>query len=268
MHSQWKDIHQTSLELLIQVLTSPPTLAYPDFTHPFVLHTDASKDGLAAVLYQEDKKGVLRVSGYGSRSLMQAEKSYHMHAGISEFLILKWSICDHFRDYQYYVPNFVVFTDNNPLTYVLSTAKCNAMGYIWIAELADCNLKIRYRPGARNGDADALSRLPLHYQELSSKEASTDTIDALINSIRAEKLGNSIWTTAIKANNNPKHHTVSCDKVTPFSKVTHWRHSYFKPQMLGSCFMNGSGCTSQNLEYCDIVQWIWTSLYYQQSIIR
>ena len=211
---QWKDVHQASLESLIQALISPPILAYPDFTRQFILHTDASKDGLGAVLYQEDEKGVLRVIGYGSRSLTQAERSYHMHAGKLEFLALKWSVCDHFRDYLYYAPNFIVYTDNNPLTYILSTAKLNATGYRWIAELADFNFKIRYRPGTSNGDADALSRLPLHYQELCSNETSSDTIDAIINGIRVRSSGDSTWIAAVNANNNAKSPTTCSDEVT------------------------------------------------------
>ena len=47
----WQDIHKSSLKLLIQALTSPPILAYPDFTRQFILHTNASKDELDAVLY-------------------------------------------------------------------------------------------------------------------------------------------------------------------------------------------------------------------------
>lgn len=43
---QWKDVNQAALELLIKALTSPPILAYPDFTRQCILHTDASKDGL------------------------------------------------------------------------------------------------------------------------------------------------------------------------------------------------------------------------------
>ena len=39
--------------------------------------------------------------------MTQAERSYHMHAGKLEFLALKWSVCDHFRDYLFYAPNFV-----------------------------------------------------------------------------------------------------------------------------------------------------------------
>ena len=213
----WQDVHQNSLELLIQALTSPPILAYPDFTRQFILHTDASKDGLGAVLYQEDGEGVLRVIGYGSRSLTNAERNYHMHAGKLEFLALKWAVCDHFRDYLYYAPDFVVYTDNNPLTYVLSTAKLNATGHRWVAELSDFNFKIRYRPGKSNGDADALSRLPHHYQELCCKETSTDTINAIINGITVRKQGNSTWITAVNAENYQTSHTTGSKIVTSFN---------------------------------------------------
>ena len=48
----WDQEHQTTLEDLIDCLTSPPILAYPQFDQPYVLHTDASKDGLGAILYQ------------------------------------------------------------------------------------------------------------------------------------------------------------------------------------------------------------------------
>jgi hypothetical protein len=71
---------------------------------------------------------------------------------------IKWAICEQFRDYLYHAPSFVVFTDNNPLTYyVLSTAKLNATGLRWVGALADFNFTIRYRPGKANADADTLS---------------------------------------------------------------------------------------------------------------
>lgn len=56
---------------------------------------------------------------------------------------------------------FTVYSDNNPLTYVLSTAKLNATGSRWVAELADFNFTIKYRPGKENIDADSLSRMPV-----------------------------------------------------------------------------------------------------------
>ena len=114
-------------------------MAYPNFQEPFVLHTDTSKDGFGAVLYQY-QDDILRVVAYGSRSLTPAEKNYHLHSRKLEFLALKWAICDQFRGYLHNAPSFKVYTDNNPLTYVLSSTKSNATALRWIGELADFNL--------------------------------------------------------------------------------------------------------------------------------
>ena len=84
----WTDEHSAILNQLLQRLTSAPILAYPDYSEPFVLHTDASQEGLGAVLYQE-QNNEMRVIGYGSRSLTPAEKNYHLHSGKLEFLALK-----------------------------------------------------------------------------------------------------------------------------------------------------------------------------------
>ena len=113
---EWTDEQQWALEEIVKRLTNPPVLAYPDYSQPFILHTDASKDGLGAVLYQV-QDGKMRIIGYASRTLSPAERGYHLHSGKLEFLSLKWSVCDHFRDCLYYAPHFTVFTDNNPLTY-------------------------------------------------------------------------------------------------------------------------------------------------------
>lgn len=49
----WTEEHQKLLEKLIEYLVEPPILAFPDFNKPFTLHTNASNQGLGAVLYQE-----------------------------------------------------------------------------------------------------------------------------------------------------------------------------------------------------------------------
>ena len=89
------DIHQLALQTLIDLITSAPVMAYPDFQKPFVLHTGTLKDGLGAVLHQY-RNDILRVVAYGSPSLTPAEKSYHLHSRKVEFLALKWAICDQF----------------------------------------------------------------------------------------------------------------------------------------------------------------------------
>ena len=102
---------------------SAPILGYPNPEKPFILHTDASSDGLGAVLYQKDESGQVRVIAYASRSLSKSEKNYAAHR--LEFLALKWAITEKFRDYLY-GGTFEVFTDNNPLTYILTSAKLDA----------------------------------------------------------------------------------------------------------------------------------------------
>ena len=46
-----------------------------------------------------------------------------------------------FRDYLLCGSPFDVCTDNNSLTYVLTTAKLNATGLRWVADLANLNSK-------------------------------------------------------------------------------------------------------------------------------
>lgn len=73
---KWTEKHQQILEKLIACLVEPPILAFPDFTKPFTLHTDASNQGLGAVLYKE-QAGKMRVIAYASRTLTESEKNYH-----------------------------------------------------------------------------------------------------------------------------------------------------------------------------------------------
>jgi hypothetical protein len=74
---QWKSEHSSALEILVQRITSPPFLAYPQYNDTFLVHTDASHDGLGAVLYQR-QAGILRVIAYASRTLTPSEKNYHL----------------------------------------------------------------------------------------------------------------------------------------------------------------------------------------------
>ena len=150
----WPSKHQPALEKLISAITNPPVMAYPDYTKPFILHTDASERGLGAAQYQK-QDGQLRVIAYGSRTLTPAERNCHLHSSKHEFLALKWTITEQLRDYLYYAPHFTVYTDSNPLTYVLTTAKLNATGNRWVAELSDFHFTVKCRQGSANRDADS-----------------------------------------------------------------------------------------------------------------
>ena len=156
----WEAKHQQIIEEMVNYLGSPEVIAYPDFSLPFIVHCDASQIGIGGVLYQI-QEGKKRVISFASRTLTPAEKNYHLHSGKLEFLALKWAVAEKFRDYLLYGPPFQVITDNNPLTYVQTTAKLNATGLRWISELANFKFEIKYRAGKRHIDADYLSRHPI-----------------------------------------------------------------------------------------------------------
>ncbi|KAL6490450.1 hypothetical protein MHYP_G00007950 [Metynnis hypsauchen] len=125
---------------------------YPQKT--YILHVDASLKGLGAVLYQEYPEG-LRPVAYASRKLKPSERNYPIHQ--LEFLSLKWAVVDKLHDYLYGA-KCTVHTDNNPLTYVLMTAKLNAVGHRWLAALSTYDFDVQCQPGKHNIDADLLSR--------------------------------------------------------------------------------------------------------------
>ena len=152
---KWEEPQQQAFDKIREMLTNPPVLAYADYRKPFTLQTDASVSGLGEVLYQH-QDGMDRVIAYASRSLNPSERNYPAHK--LEFLALKWAITDKFHDYLYGT-SFEVVTDNNPLTYVLTTAKLDATGHRWVAALSNYNFSLTYRSGKLNKDADGLSRL-------------------------------------------------------------------------------------------------------------
>ena len=166
-----------SFNNLKDLLTSPPILAYADYKLPFEVHTDASSLGLGAILYQH-QNGRLRVIAYASRNLKPSEVNYPAHK--LEFLALKWAVCDKFHDYLY-GHYFEVFTDNNPMSYVLTSAKLDATGHRWLAELSTYHFKIFYRSGKHNADADGLSRVPWEPQHSHLDLVQEDVVSAICN---------------------------------------------------------------------------------------
>ncbi len=217
---EWKEEHQRILCRLVEALTTPPVLAYPDFDLPFTLHTDASEQGLGAVLYQR-QAGKMRVIGYGSRTLTPAERNYRLHSGKLEFLALKWAICEKFRDYLFYAQHFTVYTDNNPLTYIMSTAKLNAVGYRWVGELSDFRFDIKYRPGKMNVDADVLSRCPLdinQYITECTEELSSEIVKTTWEGTRAAEQKDVAWVAVL---NQAQEDQLESDAGEVLGKLSH-----------------------------------------------
>ena len=91
----------------------------------------------------------------------ETEQRYHSNK--QEFLTLKWAVMEQFHEYlSPYGKNrneFVVRTDNNPLTYIFSSANLDAAGQCWIAHLASYNFSLEYQKGKDNTVADFLSQM-------------------------------------------------------------------------------------------------------------
>ena len=89
------------------------------------------------------------------------ETEHRYHSNKQEFLALKWAVTEQFHEYlSPYGKNrneFVVQTDNNPLTYIFSSANLDAAGQRWVAQLVSYNLE--YQKGKDNTVADFLRHL-------------------------------------------------------------------------------------------------------------
>ena len=131
---QWDSECQLDFDKLKDLCTKTPILAYADYGKPFQLHTDASDLGLGAILYQINDSGHQRVIAYASHSLSNMERNYPAHK--VEFLALKWAVTDRFHEYLY-GGWFDIYTDNNPLTYILTSAKVDTTGQRWVASLTN-----------------------------------------------------------------------------------------------------------------------------------
>ena len=79
---------------------------------------------------RRDRGSVVTEAGgwitYGSRALTSHMKNYHSTK--FEFLASKWVVTEHFKEYLLY-QSFVVWMDNNLLTYIMLTPNLEATGH-------------------------------------------------------------------------------------------------------------------------------------------
>jgi hypothetical protein len=151
---KWTDDCQVAFEELKHRLATAPILAYPDFTKPFALLTDASCTGLGAVLAQ-NIDGKEHVIAYCSRSLTKAEANY----GITdlESLAAVWAI-SYFRPYLF-GQRFTLYTDHQAVKALKSEKDLDGRLARWAIKLQPFQFDVQYKPGKTHTNEDALSRL-------------------------------------------------------------------------------------------------------------
>ena len=129
---------------LKQTCMSIPVLAFTNYTKEFLLETDASKEGLGAVLPQKQVDGQYHPVACSSQALMAHEKKlpFH-HTGVPGTEMGGYGT---FKEYLPYQP-FLVRTDNNPLTYIMTTPNLNTTGHQWVGALARFSFQLEYQKG-------------------------------------------------------------------------------------------------------------------------
>jgi transposase InsO family protein len=126
---------------------------------------DASPVGVGAVISHEDEAQD-RPIAFASRSLTDAERNYSQID--REALAIMFGVRK-FRQYLY-GKKFTLWTDNKPLSHIVAMKKgipilAAARIQRWCLELAAYTYEVRHRPAAKQGNVDALSRLPVQERE-------------------------------------------------------------------------------------------------------
>ena len=123
---EWGEAQEKAYLSIKAFLTREPILRLPDPGRTYFLRTDASDDGIGAVLMQEHDGKVFPVC-YGSNKLSSAERNYSTIE--KECLAIVWGF-KRFHLYLYGVP-FVPQTDHEPLKYTNSAKFTNGRLMCW-----------------------------------------------------------------------------------------------------------------------------------------
>ena len=156
---EWSTECEEAFKSLKEQLVTPPVLAFPSFDIDFTFETDASIQGLGAILSQPQPDGKLHPVAYASRALNKAEKNYNITE--LETLAVVWAI-SHFHSYLY-GNRVTVLTDHSAVKAILETPNPTGKHARWWTKVYGRGVKevvIKYRAGRENAGADALSRSP------------------------------------------------------------------------------------------------------------
>ncbi|KAK3510624.1 hypothetical protein QTP70_011878 [Hemibagrus guttatus] len=148
---------RAAFQQLKECFTSAPILRHPDPDLPFVVEVDTSSSGLGAVLSQRHgEPGKLHPCVYYSRKLTAAEANYDV--GNRELLAIKAAL----EEWRHWLEGarhpFQVLTDHRNLEYLRGTKRLNPQQARWALFFTRFRFTVTYRPGSKNGKADALSR--------------------------------------------------------------------------------------------------------------
>jgi hypothetical protein len=147
----WTALEEASFSALKQALVSAPVLALPDFSCTFEIETDASDNGIGAVLIQNKHPLAFLSKALGPRS--SALSTYEKEA-----LAIIMAV-DHWRPYLQ-PAEFIVHSDQKSLIHLEEQRISTPWQQKVMMKLLGLRYRIVYKKGQDNRAADALSRCP------------------------------------------------------------------------------------------------------------
>ena len=152
----WGPDQQEAFQQIKDLLVSAKVMRNPDWSKPFILHTDWSKSGVGATLSQVDDDGVEYAIAYASRTNSPAEQSFCSYEG--EVSAVHYAV----QRFRYYLwgRRFKLITDCKAMQWLRTTAKLRSKLARWSLLLAEYDFEIVHRAGKDNVVPDLLSRLP------------------------------------------------------------------------------------------------------------
>ena len=159
---KWNERCGEAFRKLKELLSTPPILKVAEPNKQYVLQTDASEQGLGAVLSQIGENGEEHPVAFASRKFLPREKNYSVIE--KECLAIVWSL-QVFHVYLY-GQKFSIETDHQPLSWLGRMKNNNQRLTRWALSIQPYRFEIRHRSGSSNGNVDGLSRGPLQLGQL------------------------------------------------------------------------------------------------------
>ena len=163
---QWQHEHELAWNGFKETLSKHPVLRYYDECKSLKVSSDASRDGIGAILLQETNGEWMPVA-YASRSMTTAEKNY---AQIETEQLGVMFASERFHIY-IYGRKVIVETDHQPLIAISKKQLCDAPPRLQrlLLRIQKYDLMLEYTPGKLLVVTDTLSR------SFSSKEVASTT---------------------------------------------------------------------------------------------
>ena len=151
---KWNERCEEAFHKLKELLSTPPILKVAEPNKQYVLQTDASEQGLGAVLSQVGENGGEHPVAFASRKFLPREKNYSVIE--KECLAIVWSL-QVFHVYLY-GQKFSIETDHQPLSWLGRMKNNNQRLTRWALSIQPYCFKMRHRSGSSNNNADGLSQ--------------------------------------------------------------------------------------------------------------